>query len=168
MWLPPLLIVFSISWERLRAGEEGSNRGWDGWMASPTQWTWVWANSGRWWRTGKPGVLQFMGLQRVRHDWANELNWCTWNSITLATWCEELTHWKRPWCWERLRAGGEGDDRGWDGWMASLTQWMCIWVRSESWWWTGKPGVVQSMGVKKSWTQLSEWTELVVQTTQKL
>ena len=48
------------------------NRGWDGWMASPTQWTWVWASSGRWWRTGKPGVLQSMGSQRVRHDWATE------------------------------------------------------------------------------------------------
>ena len=52
-------------------------------------------------------------------------DWCwSWNSNTLATWCEELTYWKRPWCWERLRAGGEGDDRGWDGWMASLTQWI--------------------------------------------
>ena len=59
---------------------------------------------------------------------------------TLATWCEELTHWKRPWCWERLRAG-EGDNRGWDGWMASLTQWTWIWASSESWWWTGRPGV---------------------------
>ena len=70
-------------------------------------------------------------------------DWCwSWNSNTLATWCEELTHWKRPWCWERLKAGGEGDDRGWDGWMASPT-W--VWVSSGSWWWTGKPGVLQSM-----------------------
>ena len=53
--------------------EEGDNRGWDGWMASPTQWTWVWANSGRWWWTGKPDVLQSMGSQRVGHDWATEL-----------------------------------------------------------------------------------------------
>ena len=53
-------------------GGEGGNRGWDGWMASLTQWTWVWVNSGRWWRTGKPGVLQSMGLQRVRRDWATE------------------------------------------------------------------------------------------------
>ena len=59
-------------WERLKAGGEGNNRGWDGWMASPTQWTWVWANSRRWWRTGKPGVLQSMGSQRVGHDWAIE------------------------------------------------------------------------------------------------
>jgi len=59
-------------WERLKAGGKGDNRGWDGWMASPTQWTWVSASSGRWWRTGKPGVLQSMGLRRVGHDWATE------------------------------------------------------------------------------------------------
>ena len=58
--------------ERLRTWGEGDDRGWDGRMASPTQWTWVWARSGRWWRTGKPGVLQSMGLQRVGHDWATE------------------------------------------------------------------------------------------------
>ena len=57
------------------AGGEGDDRGWDGWMASPTWWTWVWVNSGSWWWTGRPGVLRFMGLQRVRHDWATELNW---------------------------------------------------------------------------------------------
>ena len=61
-------------WEGLGAGEEGDDRGWDGWMASLTQWTWVWVNSRRWWWTGRPGVLRFMGLQRVRHDWATELN----------------------------------------------------------------------------------------------
>ena len=59
-------------WERLRAGGEGDDRGWDGWMASPTQWTWIWASSGIWWRTGKPGVIQPMGSQRVGHDWATE------------------------------------------------------------------------------------------------
>ena len=57
------------------AGGEGDGRGWDGWMASPTQWMWVWVNSGSWWWTGRPGVLWFMGSQRVRHDWATELNW---------------------------------------------------------------------------------------------
>ena len=62
----------------------------------------------------------------------------------LATWCEELTHLKRPWCWGRLKAGGEVDDRGWDGWMASPTQWTWVWVNSGSQWWTGKPGVLQS------------------------
>ena len=62
-------------WEGLGAGGEGDNRGWDGWMASPTWCTWVWVNTGNWWWTGRPGVLQFMGSQRVRHDWATELNW---------------------------------------------------------------------------------------------
>ena len=88
--------------------------------------------------------------------------WCwSWNSNTLATWCEEPTHWKRPWCWERLRVRGEGDDRGWDGWMASLTQWTWVWVGSGSWWWTGKPGVLLSMGsqsVGHNWaTELIDW-----------
>ena len=57
---------------------------------------------------------------------------------------KELTHWKRPQCWERLKAGGEGDNRGWDDWMASLTRWTWVWVSSRSWWWTGKPGMLQS------------------------
>ena len=61
-------------WERLKAGGEGDNRAWDGWMASPTWWTWVWANSRSWWWTGRPGMLQSMGLQRVGRDWAAELN----------------------------------------------------------------------------------------------
>ena len=76
--------------------------------------------------------------------------WC-WsrNSHTLATWCEELTHWKRLWCWERLKAGGEGDDRGWDGWMASPTWWTWVWVNSRSWWWTGRPGMLRSMGSQR-------------------
>ena len=64
------------SWERLKVGGEGDDRGWDGWMVSPTRWTWMWARSRSWWWTGKPGVLQSMGLQRVRHDWATELNIC--------------------------------------------------------------------------------------------
>jgi len=62
-------------WEELGEGGEGEDRGWDGWMASPTQWTWVWVNSKSWWWTGGPGMLRFMGSQRVRHDWATELNW---------------------------------------------------------------------------------------------
>ena len=77
-------------------------------------------------------------------------DWCwSWNSHTLATWCEELTHMKRSWCWERLKAGGEGDARGWDGWMASLTQWTWVWVNSGSWWWTRRSGMLQSMGCKE-------------------
>ena len=69
-------------------------------------------------------------------------DWCwSWNSNTMATWCKELTHLKRPWCWERLKAGGEGDDRGWDGWMVSLAQWTWVWVSSRRWWWTARPSV---------------------------
>ena len=66
-----------LIWKDPDAGKDwgGDNRGWDGWMASPTQWTWVWVNSGSWWWTGRPGVLQFMGSRRVGQDWANELNW---------------------------------------------------------------------------------------------
>ena len=66
--------------------------------------------------------------------------------ILLATWCKELTHWERPWCWARLKAGGKGEDRGWDDWLTSLTLWTWIWASSGSWWWTGKPGMLQSMG----------------------
>ena len=90
-------------------------------------------------------------------------NWCwSWNSNTLATWCEELTHWKRPWCRERLKAGVEGDDGGWDGWMASPTQWTWIWVNSRSWQWTGRPGVLQSMRlqrVRHDWVTELNWTD---------
>ena len=144
----------------------------DGLMKLLTQWTWVWASSGRCWRTGKPGVLQFMGLQRVGYDWVSEQqmlvwsskNWCFWIVVLEKTlkspldskevkpvnpkenqpWVfiartdaeaefpilcplmEKPTHWKRRWCCERLKAEREGDNRGWDGWMASLTQW--TWV----------------------------------------
>ena len=69
-------------WEGLGAGGEGDDRGWDGWMASPTRWIWVWVNSGSWWWTGRPGVLQFMGSQRVGHDWATELNSTEMQTIT--------------------------------------------------------------------------------------
>ena len=71
------------------------------------------------------------------------------NYNILATWCEELNHLKRPWCWERLKVGGEGDDRGWDGWMASPTRWTWVWVNSRIWWWTGRPGMLQSMGSQR-------------------
>ena len=69
---------------------------------------------------------------------------------TLATWCEELTHWKRPWCWERVKAGGEGHDRGRDGWMALLTWWTWVWASSGRWWRTGRPGVLHSMGWQRA------------------
>ena len=71
----------------------------------------------------------------------------------------QRTDWKRPWCWESLKAGGKGDDRGWDGWMASLTQWTWAWVHPGTWSWTGRPSVLQFMG-SKSQTWLSDWTEL--------
>ena len=79
---------------------------------------------------------------------------------TLATWCKELTYWNRPWCWERLRAGGEEGDRGWDGWMASPTQWTRVWVNSKSW--DGQGGLVcwSPWGRKKlDTTEQLNWTE---------
>ena len=81
-----------------------------------------------------------------------------WNSSTLATWSKEVIHLKRSWWWEKLKAGGEGDDRGWDGWMASSTQRTWVWVNSRSWWWTGRPGMLWFMGsqstVRLNWTKL--------------
>ena len=76
----------------------------------------------------------------------------------LVIWWEQMTHWKSPWCWERFKTGGEGYHRGWDGWMASPTQWTWVWASFQSWWWTGRPGVLQSMG-SQSQTQLSDWTD---------
>ena len=74
---------------------------------------------------------------------------------------EELTHWKRLWCWQGLGAGGEGDDRGWDGWMALLTWWTWVWVNSGSWWWTGRPGMLRFMGSQRvGTTEWLNWTEL--------
>ena len=87
------------------------------------------------------------------------LNW-NWSSNTLATWYEELTYWKRLWCWERLREG-EGDNRGWDDWMASPTRWTWVWVDSGSWWWTGRPDVLQFMGSQRvghDWATELNWT----------
>ena len=82
----------------------------------------------------------------------------SWNANPLATWCKELTHWKRPWCWGRLRAGGEGGNRGWDGRMESWTQWTWAWASSGCWRWTGKPCVLQFMGLQR--VRLSNWIEL--------
>ena len=90
-------------------------------------------------------------------------DWCwSWSSNTLATWCKELTQ-KRPWCWEIFKAGGERDDEGWDGWMASLTR--CAWVGASigSWWCTGKPGLLQSMGSQRGghdWVTELTWNAI--------
>ena len=86
--------------------------------------------------------------------------WLYW---TLYMLCEELTCWKRLWCWEGLGAGGEGDDRGWDGWMTSLTRWTWVWVNSGSWWWTGRPGELQFMGLQRvghDWATELNWTDI--------
>ena len=101
------------------------------------------------WRRSALGVLW--------REW-----WWSWNSNTLATSCEELTHWRRLWCWEGLEAGGEDDDRGWDGWMASRTWWTRVWVNSGSWWWTGRPGVLRFMGSQRvghDWATELNWTD---------
>ena len=106
-------------------------------------------------------ILILLPTSREGRRAGNWKDWCwSWNSNTVATWCKELTHWKRPWCWERLKAGGEGHNRGWDGWMASPTQWTWVWASSSSWWWTGRPSVLQSMGsqiVGHNWE--AEWTD---------
>ena len=87
------------------------------------------------------------GKQTLNIHWKD---WCwSWSSSTLATSCKQPTHWKGPWCWERLRAGGEVGDRGWSGWMASVTQWTRIWAYSGRLWRTGKPGVLHSTGSQR-------------------
>ena len=88
-------------------------------------------------------------LKKINPEYSLE-DWCwSWSSNPLATWFEELTHWKRPWCWETLKAEGEGDNRAWADWMASLTQQTWVWVNSGRWWRTGKSGELQSRGSKR-------------------
>ena len=112
-----------------------------------------------------------LGLQTVSTSpsWMksvlNYLLCWSWNSNTLVKCCEELTHWKRLWWWEGLRAGGEGDDRGWDGWMTSPTWWTWVWVNSGSWWWSGRPGVLRFMGSQRvghDWVTDLIWSDLIV------
>ena len=112
----------------------------------------AWRIPGAW----EAGGLPSMGLHRVAHDWSDlaaardfyfgNLMW------------RELTHWKRSWYWRRLKAGGAGDDRRWGGWVASPTQWTWVWANSGSWWWTGKPGMLQSM--ESQWVGHNWATEL--------
>ena len=106
------------------------------------------------WRSNYP-ILKEISPEYHGKDW----RW-RWSSNTLATWCKELTHLKRPWCWERLKAWEEGDERGWGGRMASPTQWTWVWVNSGSCWWTQQPRVLQSMGsqnVEHDWVTEVNW-----------
>ena len=104
-------------------------------------------------------TTQFKRKSTLNTPWKD---WCwSWSSNTLASWCRELTYWKRPWWLGKTEGRKRGGDRGWDSWMVSLTQWTWVWANSRRWWRTGKPGVLQSMGVTKSQTQLSNWTELI-------
>ena len=100
--------------------------------------------------------------QSILKEISSNIHWkdwyWSWGSSTLATWCKELTL-EKSLMLERLKAGGKGDNRGCDGWMALPTWWTWDWARCRNWWWTGKPGMLQSMGMK-SWTRLSDWTEL--------
>ena len=100
-------------------------------------------------------------LINLPRNWLSHKNRCwSWNSSTLASRFEEVTYWKRPSCWERLKAGGDRDHRGWDGWMASPTQWIWGWAHSGGWWWTGRSGMLQSMGsqrVRHNWATELNW-----------
>ena len=107
-------------------------------------------------RRSKQSILKEISPEYSLEDW-----FWRWNSNTLATWCEKLIHLKRSWCWEKLKAGGEGEGRGWDGWMASSTRWTQVWVSSGSWWWPGKPGVLHSMEWQRvgyDWVTELNWT----------
>ena len=85
-------------------------------------------------------------------------DWCwSWNSSILVIWCEQLTHWKSPWCWERLKAEGAEGIRGWDGWMASPMQWTWAWADFRRWWGTKRPGVLPGHGVTKNWIWPGDW-----------
>ena len=142
----------------------------DSWISSATLWICVWASSRSWWWTGKPGVLQFMDLQMskpVNNPKGNQSwifigrtdaeaeaailgppdaeNWLTGKDL------DAEKDWRRD----------EKGMTGWDGWMSSLTQWTCVWASSGSWWWTGKPGVLQSMESQRvghNWATELNWT----------
>ena len=110
-----------------------------------------------WFQIGK-GVLKGWTARRSNQSILNKSiinicwkDWCwSWSSNNFASWCEGPTHWKpRPWCWKGLKTGGEGDNRGWYGWMASLTQWTWIWEHSGKLWKTGKPGILHSMELQQ-------------------
>ena len=117
-------------------------RCWDFWQVSAT-------------KCGRTDTFEVWCWRRhLRVPWTKQINleysskglMLKLSSSTLATWWEKMTHWKRPWCWERVKTGGEGSDRQWDGWMASLTQWTWVWANSRREWKTGKHGMLQAMG----------------------
>ena len=95
-------------------------------------------------RRSNQSILKEINMNIHQKDW-----WGSWNSNTLATWCEEPTHWNRPWCWERLEAKGKGGGRAWASYIAPPTQWTWVWVNSGRWWRTGRPGMLQFMGHKE-------------------
>ena len=104
-------------------------------------------------------------LKEISLEYSLEAPMLKLNSNTLATWYEEMAQLKRPWCWERLKAGGEGDYRGWDGWMASPTQWAWVSASPRSWWWTEKTGMLQSMGSKRvrhDWVTELNWRTILI------
>ena len=106
-------------------------------------------------RRSKQSILKESSPEYSLEDW----HW-SWNSSTLAIWCEELTHLKKSWCWERFNAGGEGFDRGWGDWMASPTWCMWVWASFRSWWQTGKPGILQSIRLQRvgqDWATELSW-----------
>ena len=110
---------------------------------------WCWRRLLRVPWTARRSNLSILNEIKIEYHWKD---WCwSWNSRTLATWWDEQTHWKRHWCWESLKAGGTGDNRGWDGWLASLTQWTWVWANSRRWWTTEKPGMLQSQRVRHGW-----------------
>ena len=130
--------------------------------------SWTIKKSGRW-RIDAFELWYWRRLLRV--PWAagdpkSVLNiywkdWCwSWNSNTLATWCEKLTH-EKPLMLGKIEGRGEGYNREWDSWMASPTQWIWVWINSGHCWWTGRPGMLHSMGVARSQTQLSDWTDWI-------
>ena len=101
---------------------------------------WCWRRLLRVPRTARISNRSILKKSILNIHWKD---WCwSWTSNTFSIWCEGLSHWKRPLCWERLKVGGEGDDRGWDAWMVLLTQQTWIWVNSRSWWWIGRPGML--------------------------
>ena len=174
-------------WARLMAGE-GDNRGWDGWMASPNRWTWVWASSGRQWKTRKPclpclawrtGVLQSMGSQRVRHDWATEWQQSVPQCAARSQLCTQWMMWV-AWNWPVFTPQKLANVKNQDFLppgepvikylleyhcltpLASSTRWTWVWVNSRSWWWTGKPGVLQSKGLQRAgydWATELNWLD---------